>query len=142
MINIILVLFFISFIFFKLILILLFVEVADVLITLGEVQSIKDSSAALISFKTALEIIFFCFGKEHYKYKSISNSIHSLGGSIPQFKLPKVSKTSGKQDWRKALDSLIAQSSSKESISNHGNTSKKGNSNTQAVLIAMSSGLI
>ena len=119
-----------------------FTEVADVLITLGEVQSENDSAAALKSFRSALEIIFFCFGVEHYKYASVSESITMLGGSIPSFKHPIASKKGSGDDWRKALDCLIAQSAPTNNNTPPPHSKNSSNSNTQLLLLALSSGLI
>lgn len=63
-------------------------EVADVLISLGELQVHYDTNAAVKSFISALKIIFFCFGKNHYKYSSVCHSLSSLGTSIPEFTKP------------------------------------------------------
>ena len=131
---------------------LIVAEVADVLITLGEVQSSSNSVQALQSFRSALEIIYFCFGTDHYKYVNVSDSIKSLGGSVPVFKRQVASMkgndrtypvslflhTIGKEDWRKVLNSLIAHNSATRADSKE--TTR--NPNAQLVLVAMASGLI
>jgi len=114
-------------------------EIADVLMTLGEVQSThpQDALKTLIS---AVEIVFFCFGTDHYKYQDLSNSIQQLGGTVPEFPpLPPVSHQESHSDWRSALDSLISQSQS----SSEGKTVQKTkNGQSDVLLVAMASGLI
>ena len=63
-------------------------EVADVLISLGELQTNFDKNAAITSLSNALQIIFFCFGKNHYKYASICDYLNSLNATIPEFTKP------------------------------------------------------
>ena len=96
--------------------------------SLAEVQSKSHPSEALDTFKSALEIIFFCFGKNHYKYRDISKSIRRLGGEPPEFRTMSAKPgneesirliqpfhtdvnpfAEGGEDWRKAITLLISE---------------------------------
>jgi hypothetical protein len=64
-----------------------FSEVADVLTSLADAESRVDAAKALKTYARALEIVYFCFGTEHYKYSQLCSKIQSLGGSVPTFSL-------------------------------------------------------
>ena len=62
------------------------------MISLGEAHALDGkNSNAVKSYAKALEIVFFCFGENHYKYKLITNQIEKLGGVVPKLTKPKQS---------------------------------------------------